>query len=251
MQNGFMAKGLAGAGQGMAIAGQMAFHSQLASDLESQKAEALAKRDQVIQGYENQRNAATIQGQKDIHAADRKSAESVGLMQKEAHLEGIDKQLGAKDNKPVMVPKGSVAIATDGSVLFDNTAGDADKLMNVPEGSKVINQAGEQVFSNPKDPKAEGLDKTTKDTDHRVTLYQNMVKEHMGVGFLEKLDDTERKEFDTLLMNGADQVRKGADPEKAFRSTLDAFTNVKTRAGITGDSGTNPKVQSFRDKFKY
>lgn len=99
MNNGFFGKAMSGLGTGLAIAGQMSLHAKLQGDLEAQRGEIMAKRDEVLQGFENQRNAATITGQKEIHAADRASSERVGLMQKEAHLEGIDKQLNAKENK--------------------------------------------------------------------------------------------------------------------------------------------------------
>lgn len=250
MNNGFMAKAGAGLGTGLAIAGQMGLHSQLQGDLQRQHGEILAQLEETKQGYENQRNAATIAGQKDIHAANNATQLQVADKQAASHLAGIGMMASVKDNKPSLVPKGAVAIGADGSVLYDNSDGDKDELMPVPEGTTIIDKKTRQpVFNNPKTD--EGLSKNTKDLDHRVTLYQGMVKDHLGVGFLEKLNDTERKEFDQLLTNGADQVRKGTDPEKAFRATLDAFQRKQAISGGKTESGGNSKVESLRNRLGY
>lgn len=247
---GLMAKAGAGLGSGMAVAGQMGYHAQLQGDLARQHGEILAQLEQTKQGYENQRNAANIQGMKDVHAANNATSLQVADKQAESHLKGIGIMASVRDNKPTLVPKGGVAIGADGDVLFDNSDGDEDKLMAVPEGTKIIDKSTrKEVFANPKTDK--GLPNDVKDTDHRVTLYQGMVKDHLGVGFLEKLNDTERKEFDQLLTNGADQVRAGTDPEKAFRATLDAFQRKQAISGGKTESGGNSKVESLRNRLGY
>lgn len=261
--NGLMAKAGAGLGDALSFVGKVGYQAKVHGDLQAQQGEILGKLEQVKQGYENQRNERNNANLKQIHADSDATHLKAAEIAKSSHLEGIGLMAKAKDNKPVIVD-GVAYIQHEGKeplVIGDKTYQPGELVPATKKGDKwfanadlgllVEENTGRTKSVGSDDPNARGLPKGTKDTDHRVTLYQKMINDHMGVGFLEKLDDAQRKEFDTLLSNGADLVRKGTDPEKAFRSTLDAFGRGKTMSGIKGDSGNNSKVQTFRDKYKY
>ena len=206
------------------------------------RAEILANRERVLQGYEDRRNAATIAGQERIHASDRQSAERVGLMQKQAHLEGIQLQLNAKGENTVVLPKGSQLIDKQGNVLATNDAEDkAPKPITVPEGASVVDQDGNELYKNPKDAN----EQVTKE----VSQFQSMVNGRFGIGFREKLNPAERGQYDALISRGTDLIYNNAKAGNAFGTLVDEFNRLGARAGGSGE--LSPAVKSARERFKW
>lgn len=257
---GFMSKALAGAGQGLQLAGQIGFQAKLQSDLEAQRSALLAKRDEVLQRYEGGRLDKDIAARASEGALDRATRKEGFITQKAAHLEGIDKQLQAKDNKVDFkdgvaflngVPneeltKSASALSkqygtTKTTDLLQNMQGLVDKQVakNYGEAFNMLKPKGE----------SEGLPKTTKDTDDRIKMYKSFVTDYLGVDFLAKLDPEMRPKYTKLLTEGADQVRNNIDPEKAFRAQVEALDRLEERVSTPGDGNT--KAQEFRKRFGY
>lgn len=252
---GFMRKALAGAGQGLAIVGQMTYQHNLASDLEAQRAEILAKRDAFLQTAEDDRLGKRIDFEK-----------SEGLMNRQARLDEVKESGKAaatvkaldvagdleKENQKVVEIDGVGYVKAkdaDGTPILRAVTKKAPKHEVVAEGAAVVDETGKPLYKNPKDPKAEGLDKTTKDIDDRIKMYKSFVTDYLGVDFLAKLDPAARPDYTKLLTNGSDQVRSGTHPEKAFRAQVEALDRIKAR--VSTPSGGSSNIEGIRKKFGF
>lgn len=238
MNNGFMSKAAAGLGSGMAIAGQMGYQAKLQGDLEAQKAEIMAKRDAMLQTGENTRAAAHDQTQRDI--ADKQVA---------GHLSGIMMTNQVKDTKPIILPKGGKLFGADGSLLAENTEA-SDKAIILPEGAKAFGPDGKELASNPKAAEDKGLPKTDKDIDQRVNDLRSTITARMGNGFMEKLTEPDRKDFDTLFTKASKMIRNKLTMEDAYASVVDDLERLKAKV-TPADSKPSSAVDSIRNKFKY
>ena len=259
MKNGFMSKALSGLGTGLAIAGELGYRAKLQGDLQAQRDEIMAKRDEVLQGFENQRNASTIAGQKEIHAADRASMKETSAATNVAHLKGIEMQLGAKDTKPVVVD-GVAYIRNEGKdpiVVGDKTYGTGELVPATKKGEKWVANADMGVLVEEGTGRTKqvgdgaGGAKNEEATMKRLTMLKDLAKSRMGVDFFQKLNDDERAQFDSIFIEAARSSRTTPNIEDAYESAIKKWENTKKRSAIKGDSGGNSKAQSFREKYGY
>ena len=262
MKNGFMAKGLAGLGQGLAIAGQMGYQSKLQGDLESQRAELMSKRDEVLQRYENERTDKEIGARATEGEANRAAQKEGFLTQKQSHLEGIQMQLDAKDNK----------IEFKDGVVFKNGAPDAELT---ERASSLVKQYGEkkttdllqnisglvekkvakdyaEAFNMLKQKEGDGgLPKKQKDLDDRVKQLDSMIRFHLtGSNTFATMDPKTSATYDKMMKIAGDLVRKGSDPEVAKNKAVEAIER-ESKTKTPKNSGSNPKTQSFRERYGY
>lgn len=96
---GLIGKILAGAGQGLSMAGEIGYRGKVAADLETQKAEILAQRDRVMQRYEDRRLDKQIVSHEKISGADIQARRDLKLTERDWHLEDAETERLAKSGE--------------------------------------------------------------------------------------------------------------------------------------------------------
>jgi len=253
-----MRKMAKGAGTGLAIAGQMGFQAKLATDLDSHRAEMMARRDAFLGVQEDARldkrigaeqgegvlnrehatNLATVQG---------RSAAEVKRLDNEGDIAKLERAAELKANEPIMAD-GVAYLKDDKGRLIPATKKGEEWTANADLGVLVEKGTGKTKPVGDGTGGAGGT-KAEEASMKRLTMLKDLAKSRMGVDFFQKLNDDERKQFDAIFVEAARNSRTMPNIEDAYEAAIEKWNKRKARAGVTGDSKPGGNTDSILDRF--
>jgi len=237
MKNGMMSKGLAGLGQGLAAAGTMGYQVKLQGDLESQRAEIMALRDDKLSAYADGRADLLYTRTQGIHREDniaKGNADSERDRRADLRVSEQEKRADARQNAELEAKEKIPYIVTSGTRLYD--------------------RKGKEIAYNKPETDPEEKRKSEKHINDQITSLRLQISAHMGQGFMEKMTEPDRKDFDTIFEQASKMIRKGSTMEDAYTTALNDLNRMKSRASGppgTGESDSGSSVSKMRNLFKY
>jgi len=240
MKNGMMSKGLAGLGQGLAAVGTMGYQAKLQGDLESQRAEIMALRDDKLSAYTDGRADLLYTRTQGIHREDniaKGNADSERDRRADVRVSEQEKRADARQN---------AELEAKGKIPY-----------TLPPGTRLVDRTGKEIFYNKPETDPEEKRKSEKHIDDRINSLRLQISARMGQGFMEKMTEPDRKDFDTIFKKASKLIRDGSTMEDAYTATVDELERLKSRVSVpagnagTGESDSGSSVSKMRNLFKY
>ena len=228
MKNGMMSKGLAGLGQGLAAVGTMGYQAKRQGDLESQRAEIMALRDDKLSAYTDGRADLLYTRTQEIHREDniaKGNADSERDRRADLRVSEQEKRADARQNAELEAKEKIPYIVTSGTRLYD--------------------RKGNEIAHNKPETDPEEKRKSEKHIDDRINSLRLQINSHMGQGFMEKMTEPDRKDFDTIFEQASKLIRKGSTMEDAYTTALNDLNRLKSRVGDSDSESAASRIRKL------